>query len=157
LDQWVTDIESAKHHLEAMSDQKRYVVLGVRFSAGLLLGARVARPWSRMVLWDPILDGNAWIRAQREMRVSVQASYADDPADLSGERASEALLQSAATFKAPVAMADEVHVIRTHSSSQGRPEWRYTDVDYDCRWGCATLNNLFAHTVVRSIATVMML
>jgi hypothetical protein len=155
VEDWIEDIESAADHLNALTGQGRRLVLGVRFSAGLAIAARQIGNWSRVVLWDPILDGAEWLKAQREMRSSVGASVADQPWDVSGERASELLLQSVSVYRAPPCNVHDVRVIRTRHTCQTRKDWVSVDVEYDCRWQRATLDNLFAHPVVESITGAM--
>lgn len=72
LDGWRRDIASAHRELAARSGAARIVWFGARIGATLALQAAVmADPRiARLVLWEPVLDGQAYLEDLREKHVS---------------------------------------------------------------------------------------
>lgn len=68
LDQWLLDISAAIAEVKEASASQRFVLLGLRL--GATLSAQLASQRGdveRLVLWDPILDGAAYLQ---ELRVA---------------------------------------------------------------------------------------
>jgi pimeloyl-ACP methyl ester carboxylesterase len=72
LDGWRRDIASAHRELAARSGASRIVWFGARMGATLALqAAAMAEPRiARLVLWEPVLDGPAYLEELREKHVS---------------------------------------------------------------------------------------
>jgi pimeloyl-ACP methyl ester carboxylesterase len=99
LDGWARDVLSAQRELAAHSGAARIVCVGARLGAALVAraAAAVPDPSTRLVLWDPIVDGADYLRLLRIKHVeSLEASYSlpdaswrrrlsDDPAAFSEE------------------------------------------------------------------------
>lgn len=60
---WEDDTSAAIEELQAMSGQTRVDVIGLRLGALLACRAAATHPdIRRVVLWDPVTDGAAWVR-----------------------------------------------------------------------------------------------
>jgi pimeloyl-ACP methyl ester carboxylesterase len=84
VDAWVGDVASAAERLRAGSGATRIVVVGLRFGATLamLASARGELRPRHLVLWDPVVDGAAYLReliAQHRayMRAEIGAGWRD--------------------------------------------------------------------------------
>jgi len=63
LEQWQTDIALAARELRTMSGTDRISLIGMRLGAYVAATAAANLPAvDAIVLWDPVLDGNAWAR-----------------------------------------------------------------------------------------------
>lgn len=64
LDDWLADIGLAAERLRSVSGAPRLVVVGLRLGATLaaLAAARGAVAARHLVLWDPVVDGGAYLR-----------------------------------------------------------------------------------------------
>lgn len=64
VDAWVADVESAGERLRAATGASRVAVVGLRFGATLamLASARGDLRARHLVLWDPVVDGAAYLR-----------------------------------------------------------------------------------------------
>jgi len=74
---WADDVLAASHELSARSRAQRVVCVGARLGATLLAraAARLA-PSTRIVLWDPIVDGPGYLQLLRVKHVeSLESSY----------------------------------------------------------------------------------
>jgi uncharacterized protein len=84
IDAWLGDIGIAADHLRVASDAARVAIVGLRLGATLaaLAAARGAVRPRHLVLWDPIVDGAAYLRelaAQHRayMRDEMEALWRD--------------------------------------------------------------------------------
>ncbi len=81
VDRWIADVHSAAAELRAATGVTRLSLLGVRFGAALaMLAARELRPDS-LVVWDPVVDGEAYLRSLRRLH---EAAVLDDKRFWSG-------------------------------------------------------------------------
>ncbi len=64
LDAWISDIAAAAERLRAASGAARIAIIGLRLGATLaaLAAARGAVRPRHLVLWDPVVDGAAYLR-----------------------------------------------------------------------------------------------
>lgn len=64
VDAWVADIATAAERLRAAADASRVALVGLRFGATLaaLATGRGAVRVRHLVLWDPVVDGAAYLR-----------------------------------------------------------------------------------------------
>ena len=84
ITEWLVDIETAAQKLRDASGAQRVVLVGLRFGAALAMLATargVLRP-RHLVMWDPIVDGGAYLRelvAQHEiyMRDELGPAWTD--------------------------------------------------------------------------------
>lgn len=81
---WIADIEAAAQKLRELSGARGIALIGLRFGASLamLASARGALRPRHLVMWDPIVDGGAYLRelvAQHEayMRAELGPSWTD--------------------------------------------------------------------------------
>ncbi|MEC5216189.1 exosortase A-associated hydrolase 2 [Actimicrobium sp. GrIS 1.19] len=65
LDAWCDDVLAASTELQRRSGAQRIAWLGLRLGATVaaMASARTQQPLSRLVLWDPVIDGNAFLAA----------------------------------------------------------------------------------------------
>lgn len=62
LEQWLTDIDAAVHELRERAFRDRIALLGIRLGASLALQYAVkANSITSLILWDPIIDGAAYL------------------------------------------------------------------------------------------------
>ena len=64
VDEWIGDVEQAADQLRGASGASRIAVIGLRFGATLavLASARDALRPRHLLLWDPVVDGAAYLR-----------------------------------------------------------------------------------------------
>ncbi len=62
LHRWREDVDRAVDELRAASGREQVSIVGLRLGAAVAAGAgAVADASTRLVLWDPIVDGDAWV------------------------------------------------------------------------------------------------
>ena len=63
VEHWLDDIEAAANEIQRRSGSPRIVLVGLRFGATLaaLCAQRQHLPVAHLVLWDPIVEGNAYL------------------------------------------------------------------------------------------------
>ncbi|MCI4662892.1 MAG: alpha/beta fold hydrolase [Neomegalonema sp.] len=83
LSQWREDIALAHTELQDMSGAKRTVWLGLRLgaTAAMLASADKPRNLAGLVLWDPVIDGGAFLRESAERHRRDLASAHGMPSD----------------------------------------------------------------------------
>jgi acyl carrier protein len=59
---WQQDIDTAQQELRYRTGIENIVAIGIRFGATLLLNSSLIRGFSRLVLWDPIVQGASYYR-----------------------------------------------------------------------------------------------
>jgi pimeloyl-ACP methyl ester carboxylesterase len=145
---WVEDVSSAVQEGRKISDCSDVQILAVRAGALLAcisLGA--ASDIQRLVLWDPVDDGAAYIQAIRraqaenlrsEFRSMSRSERTDGARDIGGWRVSEGMLEefraldSSAYLRIP---KDKLHVVSTASKGGFLPGGVATEVlPYPCNW-----------------------
>ena len=57
---WQQDIDTAHQELRNRTGIENIIAVGIRFGATLLLNSSLVRDFSRIVLWDPIVHGEAY-------------------------------------------------------------------------------------------------
>jgi pimeloyl-ACP methyl ester carboxylesterase len=80
VDAWVGDVAIAADRLRSASGAARLAVVGLRFGATLatLAGARGDLRLRHLVLWDPIVDGAAYIRELAQQHRAYMREEAGD-------------------------------------------------------------------------------
>ena len=148
ISDWVEDIGLAVREGREVSGCSEVQILGVR--AGALLACTsvgAASEIQRLVLWDPIADGAAYLQAIRraqaqlfksEFRLMSRAERLEARRDIGGWRVSEGMqeefraLDSGAYSRVP---KNKLHVVSTASANGFSPPGVATDVlPYPCNW-----------------------
>jgi pimeloyl-ACP methyl ester carboxylesterase len=119
---WQDDVDLACRQLRERAGTSRIDVIGLRLGAALACGAAATRDdVRRLVLWDPVTDGNAWI-AERGSRTPA------DPAARTVEFAesviSSRLLDDFGSLDPthfPAARAEDVLLLRTGAPEDHAP------------------------------------
>jgi uncharacterized protein len=84
VDAWVGDVAIAADRLRSASGAARLAVVGLRFGATLatLAGARGDLRLRHLVLWDPVIDGAAYVRElAQQHRAYMREEIGDDWVD----------------------------------------------------------------------------
>lgn len=134
IEAWLEDIAAAADHLRALSGATRIAVVGLRLGASLavLASARGLAP-RHLVLWDPVVEGAAYLRElivhhRNYMRSEIGDGWRDQlaispagvPAEALGAPISDALgaQLAAVDLAAPttVLAADHITVITTRTT-----------------------------------------
>lgn len=79
MGQWVTDTIEAAGELQRASGLRRVDMIGLRVGAAVAARAAARANVRRLVLWDPVLDGSAWVGEVGEPRRLVTTNGADAP------------------------------------------------------------------------------
>lgn len=114
LEQWLLDISAAIVELKEASASPRVALLGLRLGASL--AAQVARQRAdveRLVLWDPILDGSAYLG---ELRVAHEAWLRDHAQNRSGQ--GEGALREALGFPIPAGLSASLERLQCTSPEE---------------------------------------
>ena len=69
--QWVQDIKTALTELKDMSAVSRLSVIGIRFGAALAALASSETRINKLVLWDPVTDGKAYVQGMKKMQQAL--------------------------------------------------------------------------------------
>ena len=74
LDAWTADVQRASDEIVRLSGQRDVAWLGLRLGASVaaLAAAAAARKPRRLVLWDPVVDGNAYLAELAAAHVSAR-------------------------------------------------------------------------------------
>ena len=75
------DAETAHDELEAMSSARRFIWIGLGLGGAVALRAaeQLRARLAQLILWDPVLDGGAYLADLREAHVSMLAYVLDAP------------------------------------------------------------------------------
>jgi alpha-beta hydrolase superfamily lysophospholipase len=109
LDQWLLDISAAIAEVKEASASPRFALVGLRL--GATLSAQLAaqrRDVERLVLWDPILDGSAYLgelRAAHAAWLREHAQHRNGPGE-------EDPLREALGFPVPPGLAASLERLR---------------------------------------------
>jgi len=109
LEQWLLDISAAIAEIKETSASPKFALVGLRLGATLsaLLAAQ-RRDVERLVLWDPILDGAAYLR---ELRIAHQDWLRDHAQGRDGPGEGDPL-REALGFPVPPALTASVERLR---------------------------------------------
>jgi pimeloyl-ACP methyl ester carboxylesterase len=161
---WGSDIEAAAEKLRSVSGASRIALVGLRLGATLamLASVRGLRP-RHLVMWDPIVDGGAYLRElvsqhRAYMREELGDGWRDRlqnhgngmPTEVFGAPVNAALAAEFAALDlaaAPV-VADNITVIATRASAEGDrlraklpPHARWIEMTENTTWNSdAALN-----------------
>jgi len=112
ISRWVADVEAAVQELADTSGVRKLSVVGLRLGASLAYTAAREMPVHHLVLWDPILDGRAYVERLRQMQTQQRQSWPQAPScspgarfeDLLGYRYSACLLEQLAQLNLNAAL-----------------------------------------------------
>jgi len=161
---WTSDIETAAEKLRSVSGASRIALVGLRLGATLamLASVRGLRP-RHLVMWDPIVDGGAYLRELvSQHRVYMREELGDGwrdrlknhpdgmPTEVFGAPVNAAMAVEFAALDlaaAPVT-ADNISVIATRASTEGDrlraklpPHARWIEMTENTTWNSdAALN-----------------
>jgi alpha-beta hydrolase superfamily lysophospholipase len=155
LQQWLADISAAIAEVKETSAASRFALVGLRLGASLSALAAAGRAdVDRLVLWDPILDGAAYLAELRAAHVAWLRDHAQGrPAPPEGEP-----LQEALGFPIPAALGASLEGLRLsaadwpaasalvidHRSFTGGEVWAHED---------GVNRSLVPHAVLESITS----
>ncbi len=77
VSQWLQDIKTALTELKDMSAVSRLSVIGVRFGAALAALASSETRLNKLVLWDPVTDGEAYVQDMMDMEQALLEQHRD--------------------------------------------------------------------------------
>ncbi len=117
LEGWAADLHSADRELRARSAVHDTVWIGMRLGGTIALRAAEQAPpgLKRLVLWDPVLDGAAYLRYLRERHVAILGdAFSVIPRPSASERARDpAEFQNEAIgFALPPALREQLQAVR---------------------------------------------
>lgn len=69
--QWLQDVKTALTELKDMSAVSRLSVIGIRFGAALAALASLETRINKLVLWDPVTDGQAYVQDMKKMEQAL--------------------------------------------------------------------------------------
>ena len=75
--QWLQDIKAALTELKDMSVVSRLSIIGIRFGAALAALASTETRINKLVLWDPVTDGKAYVQGMKEMEQALLEQHRD--------------------------------------------------------------------------------
>jgi len=169
ISDWVEDIGLAVREGREVSGSSEVQILAVR--AGALLACTSVGAGSeiqRLVLWDPIADGAAYLQAIRraqaqslksEFRLMSRAERLEATRDIGGWRVSEKMLEecraldSGAYSRIP---KNKLHVVSTASANGFSPPGVATDVvPYPCNWEHVKENVIDPQPVLERLFTCL--
>jgi alpha/beta superfamily hydrolase len=145
---WVEDVALAVQEGREVSDCNEVQILAVRAGALLAcISVGAASEIQRLVLWDPVPDGTAYLQAIRraqmenlksEFRSMSRSKSTEGMRDVGGWRVSEAMLEefraldSSAYLRIP---ANKLHVVSTAAEDGFSPRGVASEVlPYPCNW-----------------------
>lgn len=88
LSRWRRDVELSLDEIQAMVELRSVALVGLRLGAALAAWvARERRDVDRVVLWDPVFDGNAYLDEllDKPGHVTTSTAYREDEAREGGE------------------------------------------------------------------------
>jgi amino acid adenylation domain-containing protein len=156
-ERWCEDIVSAYQELLHRTAARRVIGVGVRLGGTLLHAAVTRIDLSRLVLWDPVVDGRnhhdtlvrlhrRFLRATRDLRLS-HARHVDGGQELLGSTYSHAALAQLRALRisaAPTAALPALAWLAScghgeqralfESLAAGRNGNEFRSLDFDCAW-----------------------
>ena len=95
LDRWVEDVGLAVEEVRAITGVARVDLVGFRLGAWVVASAAGGfREADRLVLWDPVLDGDAWVREWGGGTPVATGEGDTDGVDLARARVTRTLVQA---------------------------------------------------------------
>jgi len=86
LNQWMDDLDEAARELRSLSGKESFDLVGLRLGATMAMKfAGSAGGVGNLVLWDPILDGQAWLQELQQVAQEHEGSVRKEPSDRSLE------------------------------------------------------------------------
>lgn len=173
---WERDVRTAVAELQAISGVRRVRLTGVRLGATLAARVAIGNPAvSRIAMWDPVVDGAAYLGQLEATHARLVAAH-DDPhvngtggssgRELVGFRVSDELVRRMAGLSLPgwadltqngarparvvlSAGKSGYEALRRDAAAHGVPVKR---VDFNCDWTTHSQAILFPHGVVSALA-----
>jgi alpha-beta hydrolase superfamily lysophospholipase len=91
---WVEDVHLAIQEFRIMSGQAQVDIVGLRLGAFVAVNATVGRAdVRRLVLWDPVVDGPAWLHEIDRRRASLALAEGETPVEFANRLVTPALLR----------------------------------------------------------------
>jgi alpha/beta superfamily hydrolase len=170
--EWEIDIRTAAAELQELSGVRRVRLIGVRLGATLAARVAVKLPSvQRVILWDPIVDGAAYLRQLEAthrglLRTHGPAFAQGDPEsdvpELVGFRVSDVMLEHIATVGLPGLTELAVRGARSAAVVLGAEDFGYgpmiaeagaagvsvTHLSFDCNWTTHSEGVLFPHDII---------
>lgn len=176
-DDWQANIGTAIAELEAISGVRQIRLVGVRF--GATLAARVAldvQAIDRIVLWDPIADGAAYVRQLRAtherllrahgLALPLEEPSLNDKQELVGVPVSQRLVERLESVSLPrwsdLPRRPGTSAVLVLSRNDSACDAVVDDpppgnvsvhhVDFDCDWSTYTETVLFPHDIINVLS-----
>jgi pimeloyl-ACP methyl ester carboxylesterase len=173
---WQNDIRAAAAELQALSGVRRVRLIGVRL--GATLAARVAvdaGSVQRVILWDPIVDGAAYVRQLQATHRGLLESHGpavlhgarhqSGVAELVGFRVSDVMLEHIASLSLPGWAQVTGGGTRSAAVVLGAENFGYdpmivdarsaavsvAHLDFDCNWTTHSEGVLFPHDIIAAL------
>ena len=148
VDDWVRDLEDAASELKDLTGLNQLSVFSVRFSAALAAASSKNIRWDSIVMWDPILDGPAWVEQIEYVRSLLKRGDLAEPYEYLGEPCGPEFAQSLSAFEKPGISARRVVAIITDGEPETESHWDCRKLDFDSNWRQPFTENLFSHQVI---------
>lgn len=173
---WIGDVVTAARELRAIAGVRRIRLVGVRLGGTIAaLAAPQIEGFQRLVLWDPVVDGQAYLaqlHATHRRLVQTHAWASDlgaaAQADLSGAElvgypVSQPLVDGIAGLRFPdwsdilvrAGMSGKVVLGREsfgyESLVEPREEVRVVRIDFDCNWTTHTVAVLYPQSIIDAL------
>ena len=167
LKEWIENIVSATHELIDITGIKKINVIGIRFSAALALLALANKEIehvSRLLLWDPIISGEGYIKELKQVqqnfydryRTTSRLSYTDlVGTELTGHDCSPSLIQSINSIDVQEKLENCTSKIDTtllrSDSHQKYNSLPYTQINANCNWQTMTGSMLMDKEIIEKL------
>ncbi len=123
---WMADVDAAQAVLQERGPVVPVLWAGAGLGATIAMSAaaRVAAPPARLVVWEPVIDGRAYLASLRERHVeTLEASYSlwDPSWRRALTRRPDAFTAEAVGFAVPVPLREAIHAIEPDGVGRDLP------------------------------------
>ncbi len=161
LDGWSSDMLEAARELARVSGVETRTLITVRFAANLAGMLLEQTAVERLVMWDPILQGDHWLALLREGQSKLPSKLRNQIPDPDREFMGHA---TGTTFVSELEARPPASVNGAAASAVVTADYRHLtalraitndveQVDADCRWQANTSDVLYPIDVINSICT----
>ncbi|MCR9278934.1 MAG: hypothetical protein NXH85_13260 [Pseudomonadaceae bacterium] len=161
---WVDNVATAMTELTQLAGTTSNSVIAVRFGAALL--SNLPQPIEKLILWDPIMDGAAYMDDARAAQQRLVRKHRDLDAaeierfsnnELIGASINPALTQSIAEHRGQLPQARETHcVLSADRYARWLPDSaQQLNVESQCPWEDADLRMLYPHDVITALESTL--